>query len=131
MGCPDGSGPEFFLYDLSWAGFCNGDIPVKRLYDATQIEVVDLESLRQAMAGVFAKYAGSAIAVKAQHAYDRTLVWRERDDAETEPILQKVLREEALSEGERLCLGDWCWARGVELAIEHDLPFKLHTGYGI
>jgi uncharacterized protein len=29
----------------------------------------------------------------------------------------------------RLCLGDWCWARGVELAIEHDLPFKLHTGY--
>ena len=30
---------------------------------------------------------------------------------------------------ERLCLGDWCWARGVELAIEHNLPFKLHTGY--
>jgi len=28
-----------------------------------------------------------------------------------------------------LCLGDWCWARGVELAIEHNLPFKIHTGY--
>src|SRR5262249_9725200 len=29
----------------------------------------------------------------------------------------------------RLVLGDWCLARGVELAIEHDLPFKIHTGY--
>ncbi len=28
-----------------------------------------------------------------------------------------------------LCLGDWCWARGVEQAIEYKLPFKLHTGY--
>jgi predicted TIM-barrel fold metal-dependent hydrolase len=26
-------------------------------------------------------------------------------------------------------LGDWCWARGVELAIQHNLPFKIHTGY--
>ena len=34
-----------------------------------------------------------------------------------------------VSDEDRLCLGDWCWARGVELAIEHDLPFKLHTGY--
>jgi predicted TIM-barrel fold metal-dependent hydrolase len=26
-------------------------------------------------------------------------------------------------------LGDWCFARGVELCIEYDLPFKIHTGY--
>jgi predicted TIM-barrel fold metal-dependent hydrolase len=26
-------------------------------------------------------------------------------------------------------LGDWCWARGTELAIEYELPFKIHTGY--
>ena len=24
---PDVSGPDFFLYDLSWVGFCNGDVP--------------------------------------------------------------------------------------------------------
>jgi uncharacterized protein len=34
-----------------------------------------------------------------------------------------------VDEATRLCLGDWCWARGVELAIQHQLPFKLHTGY--
>jgi predicted TIM-barrel fold metal-dependent hydrolase len=34
-----------------------------------------------------------------------------------------------LAQAEQLCLGDWCWARGVQLAIEHNLPFKIHTGY--
>src|SRR5437899_12730733 len=29
----------------------------------------------------------------------------------------------------RLCLGDWCWDRGLELAAEHRLPFKIHTGH--
>ena len=29
----------------------------------------------------------------------------------------------------RLCLGDWCLARGVELASAYQLPIKLHTGY--
>ena len=36
---------------------------------------------------------------------------------------------EELSVETYLCLGDWCWARGVELSIEHNLPFKIHTGY--
>ncbi len=29
----------------------------------------------------------------------------------------------------RLCLGDWCMARGAELAGRYHLPFKIHTGY--
>jgi predicted TIM-barrel fold metal-dependent hydrolase len=126
---PDPSGPEFFLYDISWANFCCGNIDFKALYDETGIEVTDLAHLRQAIAGLFAKYGDCAIAVKAQHAYDRTLAWRERDDAEVEPVLQKARRGEALDEAELLCLGDWCLARGVELAMEYHLPFKIHTGY--
>ena len=44
--------------------------------------------------------------------------------------LANYLRDpQAVSEADRLCLGDWCWARGVELCIEYDLPFKIHTGY--
>ena len=126
---PDPSGPEFFLYDLSWADFCAGRIAVKELHEETGVEVRDLASLRRAMAGLFAKYGDCAVAVKAQHAYHRTLAWRERSDAEVEPILQKVLRGGEPDEAEGLALGDWCWARGVELAIEYDLPFKIHTGF--
>jgi hypothetical protein len=126
---PDPSGPDFFFYDISWEQFSNGVIDVQALFDETHINVIDLATLRQAITALFAKYGPYAIAVKAQHAYSRTLAWRERGDSEVEPVLQKLLRGAALSEPERLCVGDWCWARGVEAAIEHDLPFKIHTGY--
>ena len=133
---PDASGPDFFLYDLSWAGFCGGQLGTKNtadsprtIFDETGVEVTGIASLRRAMQALFAKYARCAVAVKAQHAYNRTLHWMERTDADADHVLQKKLRGEKLAEDERLCLGDWAWARGVELATEHGLPFKIHTGY--
>ena len=83
------------------------------------------------MEAIFAKHAPCAIAVKSQHAYNRTLNWIERSDAEASAALNAVLTKptEEIDEATRLCLGDWCWARGVELTIEHNLPFKIHTGY--
>jgi uncharacterized protein len=128
---PDASGPEFFLYDLSWAGFCSGEVKPEAIARETGIEVRDLETLRQAMAALFEKYGPCAIAVKAQHAYNRTLRWEERSDADAARALAATLAagDGAVDEATRLCLGDWCWARGVELAVQHNLPFKIHTGY--
>lgn len=126
---PDTSGAEFFLYDLSWVNFCNGEIKPKELHAETGIEVRDLETLRAAMSALFAKYGHCAIAVKSQHAYSRTLRWEERDDTEASHILDKVLAAQEVTEAERCLLGDWCTARGVELATEYNLPFKIHTGY--
>jgi predicted TIM-barrel fold metal-dependent hydrolase len=114
---------------LSWAAHCDGRVYTEPIYEEVGIAVEDIASLRAAFEAIFAKRGPAAIAVKAQHAYNRTLHWRERTDAEAAPILRKHLAGEELAEDERLCLGDWCWARGVELAIEHNLPFKLHTGY--
>ena len=129
---PDESGPDFFLYDLSWVSFCSGTIDFGAVAAEAEVTVTDLASLRRAMERLFEKEAPCAIAVKAQHAYNRTLLWEERSDADAARALDAALKsdqESELDEGTRLCLGDWCWARGVELAIEHDLPFKLHTGY--
>jgi predicted TIM-barrel fold metal-dependent hydrolase len=126
----DLSGPDFFFYDISWANFCSGRPDVEALAAETGITAVDLATLRAGLEAVFAKNAAIAIAVKAQHAYDRTLFWQPRTDDEAARVLDRYLRiPDQVSEADRLCLGDWCWARGVELAIEHDLPFKLHTGY--
>ncbi len=126
---PDPSGLDFFLYDLSWVGFCRGEVDLAVIYRHTNVEVTSLETLREAMTALFARYAPCAIAVKTQHAYQRTLSWQPRTDAEAAPVLDKSLRGEELSVAEHLVLGDWGLARGVELAIQHNLPFKIHTGY--
>jgi hypothetical protein len=126
---PDPSCPEFYLHDLSARMFCTGQIDPQKIHQATNVAVEDLKSLRQAMEALFAKCAGRAIGVKSQHAYNRTLRWVERGDADAEKVLRKLLAGQEIAEGERLCLGDWGFERAVELSVEHNLPFKLHTGY--
>ncbi len=128
---PDTSGPDFFLYDLSWANFCNGQVNAEAIHSETGIEVKDLASLKNGIEAIFAKHAPCAIAVKSQHAYNRTLKWIERSDEDAANALNTVLTKpsDQIEEQTRLCLGDWCWARGVEQTIEHNLPFKIHTGY--
>jgi hypothetical protein len=127
---PDAAGPDFFFSDLSWWKFCCGTPEIELLQEETGVDVVDLASLQQGIEAIFERYGSTAIAIKAQHAYDRTLHWRERSDAEADQALIHYLRQpDAISTADRLCLGDWCWARGAELAAEYDLPFKLHTGY--
>lgn len=127
---PDESGPGFFFYDLSWRNFCCGTPALEELATETGIDPTNLSSLREAMSALFKKHASTAIAVKSQHAYVRTLSWRERSDEEAEKAFQIVRRDgESAPEEARLCLGDWGWARGCELCAEYDLPFKIHTGY--
>ena len=128
---PDTSGPDFFLYDLSWANFCNGQVNPEAIHSETGIEVKDLATLKTGMDAIFGKHAPCAIAVKSQHAYNRTLKWIERSDDDAANALNVILTKpsDQIDTSTRLCLGDWCWARGVELTIEHHLPFKIHTGY--
>ena len=127
---PDMSGPDFFFYDISWVDFCSGMPNHEEIAHHTGLEVSDLHSLKRVMETIFATSFSPAIAVKSQHAYNRTLRWEERSDAEAAKALDIYLRDgEELDEAARLSLGDWCWARGVELCIEHDLPMKIHTGY--
>lgn len=126
---PDADDSDFFLYDLSWYLLSNGELEFEALHQHTGIEVIGLAGLRQALTILFDRYAPCAVAVKSQHAYRRTLLWTERSDDEAARVLDKMLRGQPFTEAERLCLGDWCLARGVELAVAHRLPFKLHTGY--
>ena len=127
---PDPSGPDFFFYDLSWLSFCSGRPDMAAIAAETGIEVIDLESLDRAMAALFAAHAPQAVAVKSQHAYDRTLRWQPRTREEAKKALALYLRDpDNLPHDQQLCLGDYCWARGVEFSVRHELPFKIHTGY--
>jgi uncharacterized protein len=127
---PDPSGPAFFFYDISWVNFCAANFDRQALSAETNVDVHDLTTLRAAMEQLFVQNAPYAIAIKSQHAYSRTLHWQERSDQEAAQALDRYLQDPTtLTTQDRLCLGDWGWARGVELGIAYDLPFKLHTGY--
>lgn len=126
---PDPSGLDFFLYDLSINRFARGAIEVETLQAEVGVEVTNLATLARAMEAVFAKYGPRAIAVKSQHAYQRTLDWQAREDADATVVLDNLLAGATLSEADQRCLGDWCLACGVELAGEYGLPVKIHTGY--
>jgi predicted TIM-barrel fold metal-dependent hydrolase len=126
---PDASGPDFFLYDLSWVNFCGRGLNFAALADATGITVGNLGQLRNAMVKLFDLHGPTAIAVKSQHAYNRTLRWEPREDADAERALRFILKHpDQWDSPEGLCLGDWGLARGAELAAQYNLPVKIHTG---
>jgi uncharacterized protein len=125
----DTGGADFFLHDISWFMHSSGQPNLEAISKDTGKEISDLAGYKRFMEDLFAKYAPYASGVKSQHAYVRSLKWERRDDADAEAIVQKILRGDETTEADKLCLGDWAWARGVELATEHDLPFKMHTGF--
>ena len=45
----DDSGVDFFLYDLSWAGFCNGQVDAEAIEKETKVPVTNLASLKRGM----------------------------------------------------------------------------------
>ena len=110
---PDESGLDFFFYDLSWLNFANGHISPTAIHEAVAVDVHDLATLKQAMQALFAKYAPVAIAVKTQHAYDRTLSWSVRDESDVASLLQKSFKWHSTDNlrttlSGRLVFGIWC-----------------------
>lgn len=126
---PDPADAAFFRHDLSWLHLAAANFDPAAVHSATDITVRDLQMLRSAMEALFERNARQAVAMKSQHAYDRPLTWQPREDSAAEQVLSRKLAGHELSVAEQCCLGDWCLARGAELAAEHGLPFKLHTGY--
>nr|WP_309688452.1 amidohydrolase family protein [Armatimonas sp.] len=112
----DPSDDNFFQYDSSVVGLVQGNVPEG---------CTTPEAVREHIGKSFARWAPKAVAIKSQHAYNRTLHWQERTDSEIAPLLGKSEPTEA----DKLALGDWMFARCIEEAIRHELPIKIHTGY--
>ncbi|QDU71432.1 amidohydrolase family protein [Mucisphaera calidilacus] len=119
----------FFRSDISWVWNSRGEVDFGRLMARTGVEVTGAASAREAIAEQFRREAPGAVALKSQHAYARTLLWANRTDAEVEALIERRLRGEDLVGDDRLVLGDWMFARGIEGATDHGLPVKIHTGY--
>ncbi|MEZ6192015.1 MAG: amidohydrolase family protein [Phycisphaerales bacterium] len=126
---PDASEPMFVLNDINWHEMSKAIFKPGDVSRDSGVEIRDIDSLRDAIETIFDRYGPIAVALKSQHAYERTLLYEPRTDADAAKPLAKMLAGESLGVTEKLCLGDWCLARGVEQAIKHKLPVKIHTGY--
>lgn len=126
---PEWADGKFYRHDLSWYAMSCGRIDVAAILAATGVEVRSLASLAEAQAALFERHGPQSVGVKTQHAYERTLAWQPRTDAEVAPLVHAIVAGRELRDVEKVVLGDWCLARGVELATQRRLPVKIHTGY--
>lgn len=125
----DAGQADFYHYDINVCTMVNGTIDLNALAHATGITITTLADYANAIARIIASHAPYAVAIKTQHAYDRTLAWQRRDDADAAVVLQKKLNGAELSASERLCLGDWAFDQIAQHAATHQLPVKIHTGH--
>ncbi len=125
-----GTADGFAFPDLECKALCAGQYVTTYIAETTDIEVCDLRSLRQGIDAVFARFAPTTVALRAAPAGERSLAWTRRSDADAMAALDTLLRKPGnITADTHRVLGDWCWARCVERAIDYGLPFKLHTGY--
>ena len=122
------SQPLLLMQDISIVGMFAG--PAIGLYsEPAGIQVTSLDDWYDVLEWWFARYGPYAVAVKTQNAYSRDIDYERVSRAEAEPAFTKVLKDRSLNGAERKKLEDHLFWIAVELATEHDLPVKLHTGY--
>jgi predicted TIM-barrel fold metal-dependent hydrolase len=84
----------------------------------------------EAIEALFDRHARYAVAVKQQSAYWRVQRFEEVSDGAAEKAFDAAGNgADRVGEDDRKQLEDWAWHRCIQLAIEHDLPIKIHTGY--
>lgn len=90
------------------------------------IEVATLDDYLQVVEWCFEHYGRRAVAVKCFWAYHRPLAVSFSDDRPEQAFAR--LRAGSASEQERLAVGDYLFARCLDLATANGLPVKLHLG---
>lgn len=125
----DAGQADFYHYDINVCTMVNGTIDLHALGQATGMSIATLTDYTTAIARIIASNAAQAVAIKTQHAYDRTLAWQRRDDADVVGVFQKKVSGAELSAAERLCLGDWALDQIAQHAATHHFPIKIHTGH--
>jgi len=129
---PPGEDTSFFRYDLSWFRMADGRFgkpEIERLEKSTAVPIHTFDDLDAAVSALFEKEAPSRVAIKSQHAYQRSLAWREVPRGDAARIFNQVLRGEQPATEDAHALGDWFIGRAAEEGARHGLPFKIHCGY--
>ena len=119
--------PTLLMQDLSILGMFQGP-EFKEFAGPARIKVSSLSDWHRVMDWWFNKYAGYAVAVKSQNAYNRDINYEKVPAEKVEAIFKKRLAEQPLEPQEQKALEDHLFWYAVEKATKANLPVKLHTG---
>lgn len=122
--------PGLFLFDIGIGRFMADQIDMKPMEAASGIQVASLKDWNRLIEWYFARWGKQAAAVKNVCAYWRTLRFDEVPEADAERLFEKwLVRKLETTPAERKAVQDWFFHAIIRLAIEYDLPVKIHTGY--
>ena len=118
-----------YRYDLNVCRLVNGTVDLAELSLHTGVTINTLADYQAAIHALFRMHAAHSVAVKSQHAYDRSLAWQMPDADVVASVLQKKLWGTAITPAEQDCIGDWALAIVAERCAHTRLPLKIHTGH--
>ena len=122
--------PDLFLQDIGVAPLLSWPPPIQALERDTGVSITRFEHYEQAIEKLFELRGPLADAIKQQSAYWRVQSFDDVPAEDAERVFDRAHREpDRVTPAEQKTLQDWAFHRCIRLAIEHDLPIKIHTGY--
>jgi predicted TIM-barrel fold metal-dependent hydrolase len=129
-GKPPAADPApLYGYDLNLCTLVNGQVDLDELGKHTGVVINTIHEYRDAIHALFRMHATQSVAVKTQHAYDRTLAWHPVSDDDAHTLLQKKLWGTALTPLEHVQIGNWALGEIATQCAHYHLPCKIHTGH--
>jgi len=111
-------------YLLAWP------LPLEDLEQDTGVTINHFKDYAQAIDTLFERFGPLAVAIKQQSTYWRVQKFDQVSDGAAEGAFERaMLRPLRATDADRKLLQDWSLHRCLRLAIEYDLPIKMHTGY--
>ncbi len=102
---------------------------IKLLSGPAKIKVKTLKDWYRVVDWWFEKYGKYAVAAKSVNAYRRNIDYDRVGLSEADSIFSKRVNNTALSEEEEKKLEDHLFWYTTQVAADHGLPIKIHTGY--
>jgi len=128
--CRKSPDPEIMLYDISIAPLMDENIVLAPYEKASGIECGNLADWKSIIDRQFELWAPTAVAIKNQCAYTRSLKFDNVQESDAAPLFEKwLVRKEGATAPEKKAVQDFVFHHCIRRAIDHGLPVKIHTGY--
>lgn len=121
--------PALLMQDLSILAFGAGSANWRNFTDADGSKARDLAGWHRVIDHWFHRYAGYAVAVKTQVAYQRRLDFEDVPAERAAAPFARLVAGERVTAEERKTVDDHLFWYCVRKATAAGLPVKLHTGY--